>query len=116
LITKDHIAQKILKRLLKFFYAMIENAIADLHRRGFTSSFTLLGKRLFCAQTQSFFNGNQFDIVEVHSFEEDYPDSGQTIVYAIECISNAIKGILFQSPDVRNSQEILSKKLQKFWK
>jgi hypothetical protein len=52
----------------------------------------------------------------VHSFEEDYPDSGQTIVYAIECISNAIKGILFQSPDVRNSQEILSKKLQKFWK
>jgi hypothetical protein len=95
---------------------MMEEAIADLHRRGFTSSFTLLGNRLFCAQTQSFFNGNQFDIVEVHSFEEDYQDSGQTIIYAIECISNAIKGILFQNPDIRISQEILSKKLQKFWK
>ena len=95
---------------------MMEEAIADLHRRGFTSSFTLLGNRLFCAQTQSFFNGNQFNIVEVHSFEEDFLGRGQTIVYAVECISNAIKGILFQNPDIRISQEILSKKLQKFWK
>ena len=95
---------------------MMEEAIAGLHRRGFTSSFTLLGNRLFCAQTQSFFNGNQFNIVEVHSFEEDFLDSGQTIVYAIECLSNAIKGILFESSNTHISQEILSKKLQKFWK
>jgi hypothetical protein len=95
---------------------MITDAIADLHRRGFTSNFTLLGNRLFCSQTQCFFNGNQFDILEVHSFEDDYLNSGQTIVYAVECVSDAIKGILFQNCNTRTSQEILSKKLRKFWK
>jgi len=86
-----------------------------LHRRGFTSNFTLLGNRLFCSQTQLFFTGNQFDILEVHSFEDDYLNSGQTIVYAVECVSNAIKGILFQNLNTRTSQDILSKKLRKFW-
>jgi len=95
---------------------MIEDVISDLHRRGFTSNFTLLGDRLFCPQTQSFFNGNQFEIIEVHSFDEDYMSNGQTIVYAVECISNAIRGILFQNPDFSISREMLSKKLRKFWK
>ena len=97
-------------------YTMINDAIADLHQRGFTSNFTLLGNRLFCSQTQRFFNGNQFDIIEVHSFEDGYLNSGQTIVYAIECLSNAIKGILFESCNTHISQEILSKKLRKFWR
>lgn len=95
---------------------MINDTIADLHQRGFTSNFTLLGNRLFCSQTQSFFNGNQFDIIEVHSFEDGYLNSEETIVYAIECISNAIKRILFENRGTDISQEILSKKLRKFWK
>jgi hypothetical protein len=110
------IAKKITNTLISNFYAMIEDTIADLHRRGFTSNFMLLGNRLFCAQTKCFFSGNQFDILEVHSFEEGCLNNEQTLVYAIECVSSAIKGILFENLNSRISREMLSKKLRKFWK
>jgi len=48
---------------------MINHTIADLHQCGFTSNFTLLGNRLFYSQTQRFFNGSQFDIIEIHSLK-----------------------------------------------
>ena len=92
------------------------DTIADLHLRGFTSSFTLIGNRLFCSQTQCFFKGDQFDIMEIHRFEEGYLDNEQTIVYAIECFSKKIKGVLFENADSQISKETLKKKLSKFWK
>jgi hypothetical protein len=95
---------------------VITDTLTDLHNRGFTSDFILLGDRLLCTQTQCFFSSNEFDIIEVHSFEDDYSDKHQTVVYAIECLANTIKGILFQNPNPFNKQNIVLTKLRKFWK
>lgn len=95
---------------------MIIDTITDLHKRGFTSDFILLNNRLFCTQTQHFFCSNGFDILEVHSFDDDYLHKEQTVVYAIECLVNTIKGILFENPNDYDKHDILLKKLSKFWK
>ncbi len=99
------------------FYAnnhtMILDTIVDLQNRGFNADFSLLGKQLFCAQTKSFFNSDQFEIIEIYGFDDEYPDREQTTVYAIECFTNNIKGILFQT---HNDCSVLLLKLRKFWK
>ncbi|MEP6465874.1 MAG: hypothetical protein ABJB05_06195 [Parafilimonas sp.] len=96
------------------YYTMIVDTIIDLQDRGFTSDFSLLGSRLFCAQMKCFFNSDQFDVIEVHSFESEQSNKEETIVYAIECFANAVKGILFERNS--NHQNVIVTKLRKFWK
>ena len=95
------------------YYTMILDTIIDLQSRGFTSDFSLLGQRLFCSQTKCFFSSDQFEVIEIYGFDDAYPDKEQTTVYAIECFTNSIKGILFQS---HNERDVLLLKLRKFWK
>ena len=95
---------------------MITDTISDLHQRGFTSYFILLGNQLFCAKTQRFISSTDFEILEVHSFDDSYSDREQTFVYAIECFAKTIKGVLFHNDDTHYKKEILAKKLRKFWK
>lgn len=95
---------------------MITDTISDLHQRGFTSDFIVLGNRLFCAQKQCFFNDNDFDILEVHSFDGDYSQKGEIVVLAIECFENEVKGILCQNQLPFYQQDVVFEKLGKFWK
>ena len=95
-------------------YTMITNTIADLLQRGFTADFILIDSRLFCKQTLCFFNANEFDIREVHSFENEHPGNDQIVVYAIECLANTVKGVLFQNPGAINREEVILTKLRKF--
>ena len=93
---------------------MILDTIIDLQNRGFNADFSLLGNRLFCAQTKSFFNSDQFDVLEVYSFDNEISNREETTVYAIECFTNTVKGILCQNNS--NHQSVLAAKLRKFWK
>lgn len=95
---------------------MITNTIFDLQKRGFTSDFIFLNDQLFCAKTRCFFSSNEFDILEVHRFDDNQIGDGQTIVYAIECLKNNIRGILFQSVGATEMSRTFFKKLGKFWK
>jgi hypothetical protein len=96
------------------YYTMILDTIIDLQNRGFTSEFSLLGNRLFCPQTKSFFSADQFDVIEIYGFDDEHSEKEETIVYAIECFANSIKGILCQNNS--NHQAVLVTKLHKFWK
>jgi hypothetical protein len=97
------------------YFSSVASAIEDLHQRGFLSEFVLLDDQLFCAQMKQFFCGDEFDVLEVYSFEDDRADRGQTVVYAIECVTNAIKGLLFQNSCPKEPY-LLARKLRKFWK
>jgi hypothetical protein len=92
---------------------MILDTISDLQNRGFTSDFSLLGNRLFCSQTKCFFNSDQFDVIEIYGFDNEHSEKGETVVYAIECFANSIKGILLRT---NNKYDVLLPKLHKFWK
>lgn len=95
---------------------MIVDTIAELQSRGFTSDFNLLGNRLFCLQTKSFFSSNQFDVLEIYSFDDEHLNKPQTVVYAIECFTNTMKGILLENVKTQDEKGVLITKLRKFWK
>lgn len=94
---------------------MITDTIVDLHQRGFTSDFILIDNRLFCKQMLRFFEGNEFEISEVHSFDSGYAGNEQIVVYAIECLNKA-RGTLFQYPGCFSREKIIFTKLRKFWR
>ena len=93
---------------------MIIDTITDLQNRGFTMDFNLLGNKLFCPQTKCFINSDEFDIVEVYSFEDDMVNLSETVLYAIECFAFAAKGILLETG--HDNASILLSKIKKFWK
>ena len=95
-------------------YSMVVDAVTELHKRGFTFDFNLFNGRLFCSQLKSFINNEQFDIIEVRSFESEHISDRETVLYAIEWVSNGIKGILLDNrADTSNE---LACKLKRFWK
>lgn len=93
---------------------MFIDTITDLQNRGFTMDFNLLGNRLFCPQTKSFINSDEFDVVEMYSFEDDRVNLEETVLYAIECFAFAAKGILQET--AHDNTSILLSKIKKFWK
>lgn len=97
------------------YYSSVANTVEGLRQRGFTSEFVLLDNRLFCVQTKQFFCGDEFDILEVYSFESDRSDREQTVVLAVECMA-AIKGLLFQNSCRDEEPYVIIRKLRKFWK
>ncbi len=92
------------------------DVVNHLHNRGFVIDFSYIDNRLFCAQTKSFFTPEQFEILEVFSFDDDSYHA-LTVVYAIECCGN-IKGILIRSISQMAYEQpnTLVLKLQKFWR
>lgn len=97
------------------YFSSLARAIEDLHQRGFISEFVLLDDQLFCTQRKQFFGGDEFDVLEVYSFEDDRTDSSQTVVYAIESVTHAMKGLLWQN-SCPKKPHLLVRKLRKFWK
>jgi len=99
-------------------YTTIIDAISDLHERGYSADFNLLGNRLFCSQTKFFLSADEFDVLEMYSFDEETGTEGETIVYGIESSGKEVRGILFQAsiPGRGTIQGILLSKISKFWK
>lgn len=96
-------------------FRRVANTIADLYARGFNLDFVLLYNRLFCAQTQSFFNINEFDILEIYGLDDDDPRHGQTVIYAIDCRKKLGKGILFHNTHYGH-KDLVFTNLKKVWK
>ena len=98
-------------------YHSVVDAIIDMHTRGFSADFNLLGDQLFCTQTKRFLSTDQFDVLEMHSFESGTIFAGETVIYGIECWTMNMKGILFQSISraSRGDKNILLQKVSKFW-
>ena len=99
-------------------YVSIPEAISDLHERGYSADFNVIGNRLFCSQTKSYLKMNEFEVLEVYRFEDGLRTRGESIVYGIEGLGIKIKGILFQTSLALGSigQDILTQKIRKFWK
>jgi hypothetical protein len=77
-------------------YLTIVDAIVDLQTRGYLFDFSFLRDKLFCAQQKCFFEPEDFDILEKHSFESGDAPRKKTTVYGIESLSYGLKGILLK--------------------
>ena len=71
-----------------------QDAIIDLHERGFTHDFQLFGNDLLCVQEKTFDRMGAFSIVECHKFCYHPTLHRQTIVFGIIALHQNVKGIL----------------------
>ena len=105
------------KENVKYSFATIVDAIAALHKNGFTSDFYILNNKLFCPHSKSFFKAEDFAILEIYAFDAECCLLQENMIYAIECFAERMKGILFQTcgHENDNSHNLLNKKIRKFW-
>jgi hypothetical protein len=103
--------------MIKYNYYTIIDAISDLQARGFFLDFSLVGNKLLCAQEKCYLGAEEFEVLEMYSFQVSGPTGDETVVYAIESLSRPLKGILVNSGNQAATQlpPILSRKIRKFW-
>ena len=98
-------------------YYSVSDAISDLQARGFSIDFNLIDDKLFCVQEQCYLGAEDFEVLEMHRFYAIGATCNETVVYGIEAISRALRGILLNSCNHSLAQvpPILYGKIRKFW-
>jgi len=77
--------------MVKFEYQTVSEAVNDLQSRGFKIDFNL--EENLEAFESGKYDGEDFEIVEVHRYEGNSDPGDEAVVYAIES-KNGVKGIL----------------------
>jgi len=75
-------------------YETLSEAINDLTRRGYTFNFNIKGDRIESAENKINLQPDEFEIDEVHRFQEMSDVGDENILYAISSHKNNMKGIL----------------------
>ena len=75
-------------------YSSRSETVIDLHRRGFTNDFHLVGKDLLWVQEGVFVTAGEFAILECHKIVLPKNNMKEEIVFGIVIPHHNIKGIL----------------------
>ncbi len=77
-------------------YDTLSQALNDLQARGFTYDFNLLESHIECKQNQTFYNPEQFNVLETYRFEGMTNPDDSSILYAIET-EDGLRGTLMDA-------------------
>ena len=75
-------------------YATLSEAINDLTKRGYTFNFNLKNDCIECVEKNIQLQPDEFEIDEVHRFQEMSDVDSESILYAISSTQNNLKGLL----------------------
>lgn len=95
-----------------FTYDTVTEAVNDLVKRGYNSSFALQHDCIYCHDKQLRLSPSHFQIDEYYRFEGNTDPDDETIVYAISSTDGAVKGTLVNAYGVyaeTASDELISK-------
>lgn len=95
-------------------YDSLTSALNDLRKRGFHCIFGIKKDHIYCNIDDLKLGPAEFDIPETYRFEGSSDPGDSVVVYAIQSLTNKIKGIL-TIPSAGFSEELsdeLSKKFQ----
>lgn len=70
------------------------DAVSDLHKKGFTNDFQLLGSGLLWVQEHIVIRRSKFAILEYHKVYESKNESCTVVVFGILALHLNVKGIL----------------------
>lgn len=76
---------------MKIYFSKSE-AVVDLHERGFTEDFQLLGNNLLWKQGKIFLRQKDFSIAEYHGFIDSF--GKETIIFGVIANDLFVNGIL----------------------
>ncbi len=75
-------------------YQFPNEAICDLHEKGYTCDFQLVGNDLFWIQEKIFVRAGDFSILHCHRFPQTNPNEPDTVIFGIAAHGHNVKGIL----------------------
>ncbi len=74
-------------------YSSLSEAIAGLTKRGYTHNFNLKSDCLECVGHSIYLQPDEFEIDEVHRFQEMSDVDDESILYAISSAKHDVKGL-----------------------
>jgi len=75
-------------------YITLSEAVNDLTKKGYTFNFNIKNDCIACAENNLQLQPDEFEIDEVHRFQEMSDVDNESILYAISSIQNNMKGLL----------------------
>lgn len=75
-------------------YTTLSEAINDLTKKGYTFNFNAKQDCVECAENNLQLQPDEFEIDEVHRFQEMSDVDNESILYAISSTQNKVKGLL----------------------
>ena len=75
-------------------YTTLSEAINDLTKRGYTFNFNIKNDCIECVEKNIQLQPDEFEIDEVHRFQEMSDVDNESILYAISSTQNNLKGLL----------------------
>ena len=75
-------------------YETLSQAITDLTNRGYTFNFNIKYDCIECVENKIQLKPDEFEIDEVHRFQEMSDVDNESILYAISSTQNNVKGLL----------------------
>jgi|SRR3954470_10933484 hypothetical protein len=75
-------------------YETLSQAINDLTKRGYTFNFNIKNDCIECVENKIQLKPDEFEIDEVHRFQEMSDVDNESILYAISSTQNNVKGLL----------------------
>lgn len=75
-------------------YSTLSEAVNDLTQRGYTRNFNIKQNCIECGQTNIQLHPEEFEIDEVHRFQDMSDVDNESILYAISAIHHNVKGLL----------------------
>ena len=75
-------------------YITLSEAISDLTKKGYIFNFNIKNDCIECAENNLQLQPDEFEIDEVHRFQEMSDVDNESILYAISSTQNNVKGLL----------------------
>lgn len=75
-------------------YETLSEAINDLTKRGYTFNFNIKNDCIECVKNNIQLHPDEFEIDQVHRFQEMSDVDNESILYAISSRQNNVKGLL----------------------
>ncbi len=97
-------------------YTTLSEAINDLTKSGYTVNFNIIRDCIECSEKNIRLEPSEFEIDEVHRFQEMSDVDNESILYAISSTENNIKGLLVNAYGIyadTDSAILISKLSQK---
>jgi hypothetical protein len=94
-------------------YESLEDALADLKKRGYEAEFDAKLYCLYCGDMDLRMNHDEFNIDEVYSFEKDTNPKDNAVLYAISS-NTGVKGTMVDTngPDAENMSVDIARKFR----
>lgn len=93
-------------------YASLSEAITDLSKSGYTANFSIKNNYIDCAEHNINLQPDEFEIDEVHRFQEMSDVDDESVLYAISSTKHDIKGLLVNAFSIyadEDSAELVAK-------